>query len=292
MTSQAGNSPLDTFQSDLLSGIDLSQAEFDRIVALVYEKFGINLTENKKALVKGRLMKLLKEGGFRTFTEYLAHVEADTSGFALSEMVNRISTNYTYFMREEAHFEFLTGTILPEIEEAQAGSSAKKLRIWSAGCSSGEEPYTIAMAVSEYFGSAVKSWDVGILATDISSKVLDCARAGFYPADSTRILSPALLKKYFTTLPDGTVAVSENLKKQILFKRLNLIKQDYPLKGLFNVIFCRNVMIYFDAATRVGLSERFYRFMEPGGYLLIGHSESLDRRSTRFSYIKPAIYKK
>ena len=166
------------------------------------------------------------------------------------------------------------------------------LRIWCAGCSSGEEPYSVAMVVREFFEEYKIAGEFGILATDISVTSIEKAGEGIYQAAQLPHVPPALRQKYFSMAPDGNVMVKDGLKKAVLFRRLNLMRDDYPFKGLFNIIFCRNVMIYFDGPTRKNLIEKYHRYTEPGGYLFIGHSESIDRSSRIYKYIKPAVYQK
>lgn len=266
---------------------------FKRISDLVYKNFGINLTDQKKALVKGRLQKLVREGGFGDYKSYFDHVMSDPTGRALSGMLDRITTNYTFFMREKDHFDFFASHSLKWAQELQESRNNRDIRVWCAGCSSGEEPYTLAMIMLDHFGTAATSWDLGILATDISANVLDTAILGQYPLESIREVPDRWRKKYFRGLRDAeNVEVAESLKDLILFRRFNLMRQQYPFKGKFHVIFCRNVMIYFDAPTKARIINKFHDFLEPGGYLFVGHSESLDRGRTPFEYVKPAVYRK
>ncbi len=267
-----------------------SDQEYHLLRDLVYERFGIALGEQKRALISGRLQKVLREKGFSSFQEYYQYVISDPSGEALSTLINRISTNHTFFYRESDHFDFFRETVLPEILAAQRTRGQKKLRLWCPGCSSGEEPYTLAMLLVEYLAADFAHWDVGILATDISARVLEIASAGTYAAESVKRLPAKLVHKYFLRLPNGETQVHEQIKKLVLYRRLNLMRSDFPFRGKFHVIFCRNVMIYFDHPTRQELVQRFHRLLEPGGYLFVGHSESLGRSDTRFRYIKPAVY--
>ncbi|MGD0153876.1 MAG: protein-glutamate O-methyltransferase CheR [Thermacetogeniaceae bacterium] len=274
-----------------MNGFDITAEEFHLISSLVYDKFGINLGEHKQSLVIERLQKVLRQGGFSSFKEYYYSVMQDSTGQALLTLIDKISTNHTFFFRESDHFDVLTTAILPEIFNKQPGMG-QSLRLWSAGCSSGEEPYSLAMAISESLGQKNNNLDLGILATDISVTALESASRGVYSEAQVSQVPLLFRKRYFTLTPDGNWAVKENLKKAILFRRLNLMRQVYPFKGKFQLIFCRNVMIYFDAPTRNALLGRFYNYLEPNGYLFVGHSESLDRSSGLFKYIKPAIYQK
>jgi chemotaxis protein methyltransferase CheR len=274
-----------------VAGFDLTEEEFHLISGLVYEKFGINLGEQKRTLVIERLQKELRQGGFTSFKQYYNHVTQDATGRALLTMIDKISTNHTFFFREKDHFDLLTAEIMPMILQKLPGAR-QNLRFWSAGCSSGEEPYSLAMTINEYLGPKINIIGADILATDISVTVLAKASRGVYADTETAQIAPVLKSRYFTRSADGAWAVKQSLKKMILFRRLNLMRQTYPFKNKFHVIFCRNVMIYFDVPTRKALLERFYTCLEPGGYLFLGHSESLGRLSDLFKYIKPAVYQK
>jgi chemotaxis protein methyltransferase CheR len=274
-----------------LAGFNLTREEFHLISSLVYEKFGINLGEQKRTLVIERLQKELRQGGFSSFKEYYDHVTQDTTGQALLTMIDRISTNHTFFFREKDHFDLLTAEVLPKTLQKLPGAG-QDLRFWTAGCSSGEEPYSLAMTISEFLGPRINNLIPSILATDISVTALAKASRGVYAETETAKISSSLKSRYFVRLEDGTWAVKQSLKKLILFRRLNLMRRAYPFKNKFHVIFCRNVMIYFDAPTRQALLERFYACLEPEGYLFLGHSESLGRSSSLFKYIKPAVYQK
>lgn len=271
--------------------MQLTDREFQLIRNLVYKSCGINLGRQKRNLVVTRLQKVLRAGGFRSFGEYYEHVIQDTSGWALLTLVDQISTNHTYFFREKDHFDFLITDVLPGINRERK-NARPKVRIWSAGCSSGEEPYTLAMTLMEYLSGNRANMDASILATDISVSVLETAMAGIYPADKISPVPFPYRQRYFNLLKDGNWAVKQFLKDMILFRRLNLMSREFQFKGLFQVIFCRNVMIYFDKATQQELIKRFYRYTEPGGYLFIGHSETIDRETGLYKYIKPSVYQK
>ncbi len=272
--------------------IDIREDEFVAISSLVYNHFGINLTDEKRTLVTGRLQKILRRLHLRSFKEYYDFVVADTSGEAISELVNVLSTNHTFFGREKDHFDFFQKRVLDEVvaRERQAGSN--EIRIWSAGCSTGEEPYTLAMLMMEYFGPQYKSWSAGVLATDISAQALEKAKSGIYTEDRLTALPDLLKHKYFRKLPDGDWEVREFLRQEVTFRRFNLMNAQFPFKKPFDVIFCRNVMIYFDNPTREALVDRFYDFTSRNGYLFIGHSETLKRETMKYKYIMPAVYKK
>jgi chemotaxis protein methyltransferase CheR len=271
--------------------VKLRDEEFDLISQLVYRTFGIHLTDKKKALVQGRLNSLVRSLGFPTFEAYYNSVLRDPTGGSLLALVDRISTNYTYFFRETAHFDFLNQTGLPEICQSAEKTGRRELRMWSAGSATGEEAYSLAMVLREYLGSAYSRWDVGVLGTDISLTALRQARQGVYPAEKIGKV-PLRYKKYLYRDTDGSYAVRDELKGMVLFKKLNLMQDSYPFKGKFHAVFCRNVMIYFDLETRKRLIERFHRYLHPGGFLFIGHAESLGRSHGLFEYVQPTVYRK
>lgn len=270
----------------------ISDKEFGLIRALVYERFGINLTEQKRALVVGRLQKFLRNEGFQSFKDYYDHLVGDGTGEALIGLVNRITTNYTYFNRERAHFDFFTAQALPAVMASLQAQQRRDLRIWCAGCSTGEEPYMLAMLVMEFLGKEYGLWDAGVLATDISGRALARARTGVYTTEQIRQLPTSLKLTYFSQNRGGDWRVNDRLRKEVVFRRLNLMNALFPFKKPFQVIFCRNVMIYFDRPTRDALVERFHRFLDPGGYLFIGHSETLGREQTDYRYLMPAVYQR
>jgi len=269
----------------------ISDSEFELIRTLVYERLGINLTEAKKSLVVGRLQKTIRSLGFSSFRQYYDHLNADRTGTALDALVNRITTNHTFFNRESNHFAFFSTKVLPEISQRLRLQNSRDLRLWSAGCSSGEEPYMLAMLMLEFFGSEYGLWDAGVLATDISARVLDKAITGIYSDENVGHV-PAFAKRYFTKLGTDSWAVTETVKREVTFRRFNLMNELFPFKRAFHIIFCRNVMIYFDQPTRAGLIRRFHDNLMPGGYFFIGHSESLGREQALFDYVMPAVYRR
>ena len=273
-------------------GQQLSNEEFNLIRQLIYDRFGIHLNEQKKTLVVERLQKTMRTGQFNTFRAYYDYVVGDKSGRAILELIDRISTNHTSFFREIDHFVFMQKTWLPELKKKGQLDGNRNVRIWSAGCSSGEEPYTIAMLLADQFEMDRSNWDIGILATDISTTVLEKAQAGVYSDTQLEQVPEVYKKKYFCPEGDGLFAVSPTLKNLVMFRRLNLMNLEYPFRGQFQIIFCRNVMIYFDEPVREALLCRYHRYLEPNGYLFIGHSESIGRDNKYFRFIRPAIYQK
>lgn len=268
--------------------MEIKEKEFEKLSSYIRKNFGINLTDRKKVLVTARLHNTIEELGFSSFEEYYEYVIADKSGNAVSELINKISTNHTFFYREEKHFDFLQTTVLPYLYNRELGS--RDIRIWSAGCSSGDEPYTIAMVLQEYFKNK-PGWNKQILATDISLKALEKARLGIYNDDQISKLPKHWKSQYFKRMDKDTLHVENNIKSEVIFRRFNLMNE-FPFKKKFHVIFCRNVMIYFNNETKNKLIQKFYDNLEPGGYLFIGHSETIERSTTKFKFIKPSIYRK
>ncbi len=272
--------------------MDITATEFAQLRDLIHQRFGINLTEQKRSLLVGRLQKLMRNRNLATFTDYYEYLKTDKTEGALGELVDLISTNHTYFNREKEHFEYFSQVALPAVITSLKQQNRKDLRIWCAGCSTGEEPYTLLMLMMEYLGSEYSSWDAGILATDISDRALTIARRGAYSTDRVQQLPDPLWKKYFVKSGSDEMMVNDKLKREATFRRFNLMNTTFPFKKPFQMIFCRNVMIYFDQPTRDALVSRYHKFTEPGGYLFIGHSETLGRNQTLYKYLKPALYQK
>ncbi len=271
----------------------ITDEEYEKITGLIYERFGIYLSEKKRVLVLQRLQKLLRDGGFKTFGEYYDYVVDEETGEALLKMIDVISTNHTSFFREKDHFDFMTKTALPEIKRKMDAAGEKTLRIWSAGCSSGEEPYTIALTVLDFFEQYPGKYETAILATDISVSVLTKAVQGIYTNEQALKQVPAFYKQKYMEQPDeNSWTFSNEVKRHIYFRKLNLKQEEFPFSKKFHIIFCRNVMIYFDQETRRSITQRFERYLEDDGYLFLGHSESLDRAFKNFTHLKNAQYQK
>ncbi|OGP50562.1 MAG: hypothetical protein A2Y79_06620 [Deltaproteobacteria bacterium RBG_13_43_22] len=271
---------------------EFTETDFIRISRLVYDQCGIHLHNGKKELVKARLGKRIRKGRFGSFREYYDYVVNEKTGEELIHLLDSISTNFTQFFRENHHFDYLKNHLLPQIKD-RAGYNQKKFRIWSAGCSSGEEPYTIAITLLESLTPA-SDWNLKILATDISTRVLNDAQSGIYLKEKIQTLPPGLMKKYFLRGENqwrNYVKVKPPVKSIVTFQRLNLM-EPFSFSEPFDCIFCRNVMIYFDKKTREALVNRFYDNLEKEGFLFIGHSESLTGIDNPFQYVKPATYKK
>jgi chemotaxis protein methyltransferase CheR len=266
--------------------LTLKRADFNRVTELVGGITGMNLHDGKEDLVKARLLKRLRLLGLPSFAAYLDYVEEDASGKELRNLVDVLTTNKTFFFRENEHFDYLRERVIP-------AAQGRKLRIWSAGCSSGEEPYSIGMLLREEL-PAPDSWDVKILATDISGRVLDKARARIYELEALAGLDPRRLDLHFSPVQGRqrpTYKVDEAVAGLSSFAHLNLMG-DWPMQGPFDVIFCRNVMIYFDPPTREALVNRFHGLLRPGGWLFVGHSESLAPLKHPYRYAQPAIYQR
>ncbi len=273
----------------------LSNKEFELFRSLIYDSCGINLTLSKKELVKARLTKRLTKTGIDSFSDYYKYVtKVDKSGKELIHLIDNISTNKTDFFREKKHFDFLNETLLPDLISSKEKSNNRKLRIWCAASSSGEEPYTLAMTVFNHI-KANTGWDVKILATDISTRILQKAIDGTYKMELLKDVQPGIVSAHFSKVSiDKTncYRAKDHLKNIITFRRFNLMTEKFPFKHPFDFIFCRNVMIYFDPETQQTLVNKFYDCLPKNGYLFIGHSETLSKNETAFKYVQPAVYQR
>lgn len=268
--------------------MQLSDNEFWHIVSYVKGRYGIDLSQ-KRVLITGRLENHLLRNGYQSYNEYIQLVEQNPAGQEATNLINVLTTNHTYFMREFIHFEYLQKYVLPWIKETQQ-NKGKDVRIWSAASSTGEEPYTIQMVLNDFF-SLDKAWDTQILATDVSTQVLQKAKSGVYLAEQLQPVPEQWRKRYFRSIGQEQYQVKEELRKKIVFRPFNLM-DEIPFRGLFQVVFLRNVMIYFEEDTKRQLLNRIYDHMAVGGYLFIGTTESIDKKTTGFQYIQPSIYRK
>jgi len=266
----------------------LQEGDFRKISALVTDTTGIVISEKKRAFVQGRLTRRLRALGLSGFDEYTRMLASAAGADEQQMLVNAITTNHTSFFREPHHFDYLTGTVFPSIVQRQ-GKERGRLRIWSAGCSTGEEPYTMAMTLRDF--PALASWDCKILATDLDTNVVNHAAAGSYDADRLPSIPPKYRKRYVTTDPDGGPAMTDELKSLISFGSLNLL-EPWPMKGPFDIIFCRNVVIYFDKPTQARLFDRYADVLKPDGWLIVGHSESLTNVTQRFKLLDRTVYRR
>lgn len=266
--------------------LTITDADFQRLVRFIQEHYGIDLSK-KRQLITSRLSQSLKSRGYHDFKSFLEHLFTTQDPQDLELVLNKLTTNYTYFLREKDHFTFFQQTVLPELEKRH--QKDKVLAIWSAGCSSGEEPYTLSMCLKDYFGPQAKQWDTRVLATDISQQAMSKAQAAVYqpPAD----MPADWLRRYFIQdVPGSQYTVAPAIRSNVIFRTFNLMDSiRFRLK--FDVIFCRNVMIYFDQKTRDGLIQRFYNAMAPNAYLFISHSESLGQ-TPLFRMVSPAVYRR
>ena len=268
-------------------------ADFRFIRDLVAERTGIVLSENKRDLVYGRLSRRLRELGLLCFRDYCSLLEKGESD-EMVQFVNAITTNLTSFFREDHHFEFLGKTLLPALLEKKLKNNLpRRLRIWSAGCSTGEEPYSIAMVLKEVLGRDDK-WDARILATDLDTKVLEKASSGVYEQQRVEGLTKNRLQRWIKKGSGnnaGKVRVSPELQEIITFKQLNLMN-DWPMSGPFDLIFCRNVVIYFNKPTQQVLFDRYAGLLDEDGHLFLGHSETMFQKTDRYRLIGKTIYQK
>lgn len=273
----------------MINNYNLSDGDFNKLRDLIYKEAGIKLGDVKKILMQSRLIKRLRELKLDNFTEYYDYL-MDNYNTEKINFINAITTNKTDFFRENDHFDFMKSKILPDFEKKRE----KELRIWSAGCSTGEEPYTIAITLYEYFNGKVPP-EFLILATDIDTQVLDKAQEGNYTADHLAEVDSRYLKNYFNhnvTDHGDFYKVKDQLKEVVYFRRLNLLSDEYPMKKKFDIIFCRNVIIYFDRETQKKLFEKYYHYLKDDGYLLIGHSENITSITDKFILAGRTIYRK
>lgn len=268
------------------SEFQFTDRDFERIRILVKTRAGIELGPEKRALAYGRLARRLRALGLPKTSAYLKLIEDEAHPEA-GHFINALTTNVTEFFRENHHFDFLARDLLPSLWKKH--QQDRRVRFWSAGCSTGEEPYSLAMTVAENTPSG--PWDIKILATDLNSNVLDFASAGVYAAERTDKVSRARLGRWFTPTAEGH-QVAPDLRSLVTFKPLNLISEPWPMKGPFDVIFCRNVTIYFDAPTKQRLLRRFRGLLADDGYLIVGHSESMVNAGLGFEPSGRTIYRK
>jgi chemotaxis protein methyltransferase CheR len=266
----------------------LTDKEFEQFQSLIYEQVGITLDTPKKSLLTSRLGKRLRELQLPSYQAYFDRVSGKGGEEELIQLVDLISTNKTDFFREPVHFDFLREQVLPQVQ------ATRFIRIWSSASSSGEEPYTIAMTLNDAIPDRSR-WDMKILASDISTRVLAKAASGIYEEERVTQLPQDFVRRHFLRGKGeqaGKLKVRNHLAEMITFRRINLMAPAFPIKTPLDVIFCRNVMIYFDRPTQATLMGKFYRYLRPGGFLFIGHSESLQWIEHQFTYVQPTIYQK
>ena len=273
------------------SDTTLSRDDMALVAKLVYEHAGIVIREHKEAMARGRLARRVKVLGLGSIAEYCAYLRTPAATDEIPELINAVTTNHTAFFRERHHFDHLRKDVLPRLIQERAGRRGR-IRIWSAACSSGEEPYSAAAISRDVIGHR-SDLDFKILATDIDTDILDRAAAGLYPAEQFDRLPADLrpLLRLEGQSARGEARIADDLKRLIAFKRLNLIER-WPMKGPFDVIFCRNVFIYFDTPTKAAILDRYVALLQPGGFLYLGHSESLPQPHPQLRLIGRTIYER
>ena len=277
------------------AGEHLSDNDFQRLSTFIQSQYGIRLPQDKKSMLEGRLRKRMRTIRISSFKHYCDYVFTKSGQEEeLIHMVDAVTTNKTDFFREPAHFTYLIGKALPDYIRNMGNDSFKSITLWSAACSTGEEPYTLAMVMSDY---ALRNRDVNftILATDISTRVLSAAHKAIYENDKIEPISLEMRKRYLLKSKDPArrvVRIAPELREKVLFRRLNLVEPSYNVPSEVAVIFCRNVLIYFDAATQERIIRQFCRHLAPGGYLFVGHAETLNNLNVPLQYVAPTIYRK
>ncbi len=267
----------------------LHDGDFQKISALVRATSGIVIDEKKRAFIHGRLGRRLRVLGLADFGEYCRMLDGPEGSSERGMLINAITTNHTSFFREPHHFEYLVKTVLPEIIKGKRERNGR-LRFWSAGCSTGEEPYTLAMTLCDC-KLPLSDWDMKILATDLDTNVVAHAAAGLYDAERIQSIPQSYRQRHVTVQPDGSGAINTGPRSLITFKPLNLL-EDWPMGGPFDVIFCRNVVIYFDKPTQRNLFNRYAEMLRPDGWLIVGHSETLQNVSDRFDLVGRTVYRR
>lgn len=267
-------------------------ADFQTIVGIVYERSGIVLNAHKRDMTYSRLSRRLRVLGLRSFRDYCALLKGREGDREVGFLIDAITTNLTKFFREAHHFDFLREQILTPAAQRRNGERAH-IRLWSAGCSSGEEPYSIAMVAAALQREMMADWDLRVLATDLDTNVLKRAKAGVYSRASLESVPPTMRETFFDRRPEdrSSSQVRRNIQDLVSIRQLNLLST-WPFHGKFDAIFCRNVMIYFDAETKTALIERFHAQLKEGGWLFVGHSESLLDHQTRFKLCGRTVYRK
>lgn len=266
----------------------MTDTEFIKVQQFVKDRIGVDLSQ-KRTLIEGRLEPQLARKGFHDFTEYMNYILQESTGKEVEEMLSILTTHHTYFWREPIHFELYRNEVLPYLKRTEVAS--KDLRIWSAAASTGEEPYTLAMLNMDFFGFEHELWDTKILATDVSTKVLEFAQKGIYSEEQVDALPGQWKRLYFQKSSEGRYEAKTDLKNQVLFRQFNLMNP-LPFRKPLHVVFIRNVMIYFDEETKRRLIRRIVDAMASGGYLFVGTTESVDREAFGLEYVMPSVYRK
>jgi chemotaxis protein methyltransferase CheR len=269
--------------------MSMTDVEFQRILTFLKSRYGIDMTR-KKEIVEGRLENYVRLGGWSTYMDYMNAVETDITGNLEKKLVSLLTTNHTFFMREFEHFDYMRNVVLPYLRTKEA--ARKDLCIWCGAASSGEEPYMLAMLLLDFFGLEHGQWDTKVLATDISTEILQQAVAGVYTNEQIAALPDNWKRRFLRPVPGkDAYSVTQEVRDEVLFRRFNLM-EPFPFKRKMHVIFLRNVMIYFDSETKKQLIQKVYDVMESGGYLFIGRTETIDRTTIPFQMIQPSIFRK
>lgn len=267
----------------------MTDAEFIRIYRFMKSRYGIDM-ERKKEIIQGRLENYITTNGFGDFSQYMNAVEMDFTGNLERELVNILTTNHTFFMREFEHFDYLRQVVLPQLKKQE--ERKKDLCIWCGAASTGQEPYMIAMLMKDYFGLEHGAWDTKVLATDISTGALKQAMEGIYTGEQIAVLPETWKRRFVRSVNGGEqYEMTAEIKNEVIFRQFNLMDV-FPFKRKMHIVFLRNVMIYFDKETKNKLIQKVYDVMEPGGYLFIGRTETIDRNQTPFQLIQPSIFRK
>lgn len=267
----------------------MTQEEFLRIYIFMKSRYGIDMIR-KKDIVQGRLENYIRSGGWNNYTEYMNAVESDITGNLEKQLVNILTTNHTFFMREFEHLDYMKKTVLPQLREREA--ERRDLAIWCGAASTGEEPYMLAMLLRDYFSLDYKDWDTKVLATDISTEALRQAATGIYTKEQIEKLPEQWRRRYIRSAgQDEKYQIIDEIRQEVLFRTFNLM-QPFPFKRKMHVIFLRNVMIYFDQNTKRELIQKVYDVMEPGGYLFIGRTETIERDTVPLEMVSPSIFRK
>jgi len=273
----------------MTEALELKETEFLEIASYIETHYGINL-EEKRMLMKNRLLNMISKSEHQSFGDFFKAACQDSSGKLMMQIIERLTTNHTFFNREIDHFNLLKEALLPQVLSDFSSSKEKEIRIWSAGCSSGEEPYTLAILMTEFL-KQYPEWRFDILATDISTQVLEKAKEGIYPTEALSTqFTQYELSRYFIQNSSELMQIRDTIKNRILFKHLNLARSEFPFKQPFHIIFCRNVMIYFKDEFKLRLVNKFYNHTAKQGYLFIGHSETLPRHLNPYSFLYPTVF--
>ena len=267
----------------------LTEQEFVRIYTFIHRKYGIDLSK-KRVIIEGRLENYLRQMGFSNYSEYMNAVESDVTGKLELKLVDLLTTNHTYFMRESEHFDYFRKVVLPELKARH--EKTDDLRVWCGASSSGEEPYTLAMIMTEFLGLEASNWDYSLLATDISNDILRQAINGIYTSEQIAPLPDSYKRRHFKQLPDTNLyQVNDELKKKVIYRKFNLM-DEFPFRQNLHCIFLRNVLIYFEDPTKNAIIQKCYDNLEHGGYLFLGKTETIHREDTEFKLVYPSVFRK